>query len=200
MQIFFNSINKSSASHHLLTYDNQLEKFCHRLLANDNRPENFNKICEKSGKSNHSNNDSDESNNDNELNYDLNDEDETIVDKEDSMNDEDEIIDNKEDFESKVEEDNTIADENVLQDQMTDHYLGNYNYKGTPFLSSYIKYTSKIWKRRNYLNVENHVGIVGEYSEGFINFTKWKYDNICEVLHLTYSKSGSNRRKFIITC
>ena len=55
---------------------------------------------------------------------------------------------------------------------MSDHYLEKYNVEGTPFLSSYIKLTSKTWKRKNYLNVGKRVGVLGVYSEGFINFTK----------------------------
>ena len=81
---------------------------------------------------------------------------------------------------------------------MSDHYLEKYNVEGTPFLSSYIKLTSKTWKRKNYLNVEKRVGVLGVYSEGFINFTKWKHEYICEELHLTYSASGSDRKKFIM--
>ena len=105
---------------------------------------------------NRSNNDSHESNNNNELNDDLNDENEIIIDKEDSINDEDESIDDKEDSdsESELEEDESIVDENLLQDQITDHYLDYYNDEGSTFLSISIKYKSKTWKRKKCLNVK----------------------------------------------
>ena len=99
-----------------------------------------------------------ESNNNNEFNDDLNDEDESIVDEEDS--------------ESEAEEDDSIVEKNMLQDKMSDHYLDSYNVDGTPFLSSYIKFTSKTCKSKYYLNVGKHVGLFGDYSEGFMNFTK----------------------------
>ena len=78
MQIFVNSMNKYSATYHLLANDNQLEKFSHRLLANDNQTKNFNEICERSKVVNGNNNDSHESKNNNELNDNLNDEDESM--------------------------------------------------------------------------------------------------------------------------
>ena len=45
------------------------------------------------------------------------------VDKEYSITNKDESIADKEDSGSEVEVDDSIADENVLQDKMTDHYL-----------------------------------------------------------------------------
>ena len=31
-----------------------------------------------------------------------------------------------------------------------------------------------------------------------MNFTKWRHDNILEVIHSNYSKSGNDRGKFIM--
>ena len=140
MQSFFNSMHTSSSAHRLLANDNQHEEVSHSLLANGNE------ICEKSKVLNQSNNDSHEINNNNVLNDDLNDEDTIIVDKEVSIIDVNKIIVDKEDCESEVEEDDSIADENVLQNKMIDHYLDKYDVIGKPFLSSYIKYTSNTWK------------------------------------------------------
>ena len=39
---------------------------------------------------------------------------------------------------------------------------------------------------------------VGDYGIGFVDFNKWKHDNICEVLHSIYSKTCNNRIKIII--
>ena len=59
------------------------------------------------------------------------------------LNNEDESIFGKEDSKSEVEEDDSKAEANVLQDKISAHYLDNHNVDSTPFLSSYIKLTSK---------------------------------------------------------
>ena len=56
---------------------------------------------------------------------------------------------------------------------------------GSPFSSKKIKYLSKKWKQNNYWNVAKLVGIFGKNNEGFMDFTKWKHDNICKVLYST---------------
>ena len=70
------------------------------------------------------NNDSHESINNNKLNDVLNDEDENIVNT----------------GHSKFEvEDDSKAEESLIQDKMYDHYLNHYHTEDTPFLSSYVK-------------------------------------------------------------
>ena len=83
----------------------------------------------------------------------------------------------------------------MIQDQILNHYFDKCNSEGTPFLLSYIKFTSKTWKNKHYLNVGKHVGIFGDYSEGFIDFIKWKHANISEKIHFNYSKLDYNKRK-----
>ena len=82
----------------------------------------------------------------------------------------------------------------MIQDQILNHYFDKCNSEGTPFLLSYIKFTSKTWKNKHYLNVGKHVGVFGDYSEGFIDFIKWKHANISEEVHFN-SKSDYNKRK-----
>ena len=122
------------------------------------------------------------------------DEDDDIESKDDIYSDEDE---DKE--ESKAIEDNNefIPDVIILQDQIINinHYLDNFNEVSTPFSSNKIKYLSKKRKQNNSLNVAKFVGILGKNNEGFIDFTKWKHDNICKVLHSNYSKSNAAQRK-----
>ena len=85
------------------------------------------------------------------------------------MNDEDDRIDLKEvcDSENKEKGINNIY-ENSLQDKMTDHYLHKYHIKRIPFLSSYMKFTSKTWKNNYYLNVRKRIHIFREYSDGLL--------------------------------
>ena len=77
---------------------------------------------------------------------------------------------------------------------MSDHY----HKKDTPFLSSYIKFTSKTWKAKRYLNVEKRIKTFCEFSDGYIDFNKWKNDTINEVIHSIYSKSDNAKRKLIM--
>ena len=81
---------------------------------------------------------------------------------------------------------------------MTDHNLHKYHIKGTPFLSSYMKFTSKTWKNNYYLNVRKRIHIFREYSDGFIDFNKSKNDNIDETIHSIYSKLDNMKRKYIM--
>ena len=66
-----------------------------------------------------------------------------------TLNDEDESIVDKKHSEYEVEEDNSIAEENVLQDKMFDHYLDNYNVEGTPF----YQFTSNSHQRYRKVNI-----------------------------------------------
>ena len=63
---------------------------------------------------------------------------------------------NKYGVEEKVK-DNGIIIEKLFQDKMSDHYLSHYHNKDISFLSSYIKFTSKTWKGKHYLNVEKRI-------------------------------------------
>ena len=137
-------MNISLSTHYLPANDNQHEGLSHYLLANNIQPENMNA--------------------NNKLKDDLNDQNEIIVNKEVSIINVDQNIEDKEYSESKVEAFDYIADGNLLQNKMTDHYLDHYNVIDTLFLSSYIKYTSNTWKRKNYLKVGKHIGVFGEHS------------------------------------
>ena len=53
-------------------------------------------------------------------------------------------------------------------------------------------------KKEQLLKCWENIAVFGEYSGGIVKFTTWKHENIYELLHLTYSKSGSDRRKSII--
>ena len=48
------------------------------------------------------------------------------------------------------------------------------------------------------LNVGKRINMCGDYSVGFVDFSKQKYDNICKVIHSNYSKFDIGRRKFIM--
>ena len=65
----------------------------------------------------------------------------------------------------------------MIQDQMLDHYVDKFKSEGILCLSSYINFLSNIWKSKHYLNVGKHVGVIGDYGKGFMDFTEWKHDN-----------------------
>ena len=195
-----------------ISSDKEVKKSCdkevHHFFTNNNKPEDV-----------HDSDtiviDEDDDNNDmvDEDEYD----DEVVIQEYESINDEEEVLeDEDDDIESKddiysdegedKEETEVIEDNNefipdviILQDQMINmnHYLDNFNEVSTPFSSNKIKYLSKKRKQNNFLNVAKFVGIFGKNNEGFIfiDFTKWKYDNICKVLHSDYSKSNAAQRK-----
>ena len=48
------------------------------------------------------------------------------------------------------------------------------------------------------MNFARLVGIFGKNNLGFMDFTKWKYDNICKVIHSNYSESDATQRKSIM--
>ena len=81
--------------------------------------------------------------------------------------------------EEKVKDKGVII-EKLLQDKMSDHYLDYYHNKDISFLSSYIKFTSKTWKGKRYLNVGKRIKIFREFSDGFIDFNLWK--NSCIII------------------
>ena len=93
---------------------------------------------------------------------------------------------NKYDIEEKVNDKFGIIDivkEKSLQDEMYDHYLDHYHKKYIPFLSSYIKFSSKKWKANRYLNVGKRIKVFREFSDNYIDFNQWKNDSINEGIH-----------------
>ena len=48
------------------------------------------------------------------------------------------------------------------------------------------------------MNIEKRIKIVCEFSDGYIDFNKWKNDSINEVIHSIYSKSDNAKRKLIM--
>ena len=78
---------------------------------------------------------------------------------------------------------------------MSDHYLDHYHNKDISFLSSYIKFTSKTWKGKRYLNVGKRIKNFREVSDSFVDFNQWKTNSINKVFHLKYSKSDNKTRK-----
>ena len=66
-----------------------------------------------------------------------------------------------------------IVKEKSLHDKMSDHYLDHYHKKDISFLSSYIKFTSKTWKAKRYLNVGKRIKKFREFSDGYIDFNIW---------------------------
>ena len=79
-----------------------------------------------------------------------------------------------------------------------DHELDIYNKVSTPFSSKKIKYLYKKWKHNNYLNVGKLVSIFGNNSEGFIDFTKQKKNNINKVVQTNYLASSQPKRLLIM--
>ena len=63
-----------------------------------------------------------------------------------------------------------IVKEKSLQDKMSDHYLDHFHKKDIQFLSSYIKFVSKIWKAKRYLNIGKRIKTFREFSDGYIDF------------------------------
>ena len=57
---------------------------------------------------------------------------------------------------------------------------------------------SKTWKIDYYLNVGKRILGFREYSDGFVDFNKWKNDNIDETIHSIYSKSDNMKTKYIM--
>ena len=76
---------------------------------------------------------------------------------------------------------------------MTNHFLDHLNKVDTPFSSNKIKYVTKTWKKNHYLNVGKLIGIFGEHDEGFIDFNKWKIDNINQDMQINYSASNNSK-------
>ena len=66
---------------------------------------------------------------------------------------EDELVEDKDECDSDVDDDELVVDDFILQNQITDHYLDNWNNVGTPFSSNKIKYLTKTLKKNHYLNV-----------------------------------------------
>ena len=87
--------------------------------------------------------------------------------------------------------------EKSLQDKMSDHFLDHYHKKYS-LLPSYIKFLSKTWNAKRYLNIEKRIKIFREFSDGYIDFNKWNNDSINEVIHSIYSKSNNAKRKLIM--
>ena len=71
-----------------------------------------------------------------------------------------------------------IVKEKSLQDKISDHYLDHYHKKIIPFLSSYIKFTSKAQMSKRYLNVGERIKIFRQFSDSFIDFNLWKKNYI----------------------
>ena len=115
-------------------------------------------------------------------------------------NEGDESVEEKDDKEddSVVDEDESVINDITLQNQLTDHYLDNWNNGGTPFSSNKIKYVTKIWKKKHYLNVGKLIGFFGEHDEGFIDFNKWKQHNITQDIQINYSASNNSKTLIII--
>ena len=57
-------------------------------------------------------------------------------------------------------------------------------------MSNKIKYVTK----KYYLNVGKLIGIFGEHDEGFIDFNKWKIDDINQDMQIDYSASNKSIR------
>ena len=81
---------------------------------------------------------------------------------------------------------------------MTDHYLNRYHKKGTPFYQVTLNSLPKYWKKKYYLNIGKRIQIFLEFSDGFIDFNKWKNDHIDGVMHAIFSKSNNAKRKIIM--
>ena len=61
-------------------------------------------------------------------------------------------------------------------------------------MSNKIKYVTK----KYYLNVGKLIGIFGEHDEGFIDFNKWKIDDINQDMQIDYSASNNSKRLIIM--
>ena len=81
---------------------------------------------------------------------------------------------------------------------MSDHYLDHYHKTYIPFLSSYIKFISKIWKATRSLNVRKRIKLFREFSDDYIDFNQWKNNSINEAFYSKYSKSDNKTRKSIM--
>ena len=125
-------------------------------------------------------------------------EDELVDDKDkyDSDVDDEEVELEKDNgkYDSEVDDDELVVDAFILQNQITDHYLDTWNNVGTPFSSNKIKYLTKTRKKNHYLNVGKLIGIFGIHDEGFIDFNKWKQDNITKDIQNNYSASDTPKR------
>ena len=104
---------------------------------------------------------------------------------------------NKYGVEEKVK-DNGVIIEKSLQDKMSGHYLDHYHNKDISFISSYIKFTSKTWKGKRYLNVGKRIKIFRQFSDGFIDFNLWKKKCIDVCFHSKYSKPDNKTRRLIM--
>ena len=70
--------------------------------------------------------------------------------------------------------------ETLIKDAMSNYYIANNHKEGSLFLSSYIKFSSNKWECKHHLNVWKCVPAFGDESEGFVDFNKWKHENIIE--------------------
>ena len=111
-----------------------------------------------------------------------NEEDEPVEDKgkcgSDVDNEEDDLEKDNDTCDSEVHDDELVVNDLILQNQITDHYLDNWNKVDTTFFSNKFKYLTKTRKKSHYLNVGKLIRIFGIHDEGFIDFNKWKQDNI----------------------
>ena len=125
-------------------------------------------------------------------------EDELVDDKDkcDSDVDDEEVELEKDNgkYDSEVDYDELVVDAFILQNQITDHYLDTWNNVGTPFSSNKIKYLTKTRKKNHYLNVGKLIGIFGIHDEGFIDFNKWKQDNITNDIQNNFSATDTPKR------
>ena len=48
------------------------------------------------------------------------------------------------------------------------------------------------------MNVGKLIGIFGEHDEGFVDFNKWKLDNITQDVQISHSASNNSKRLIIM--
>ena len=135
---------------------------------------------------------------DNEINEDDKEDDNDAVEEKDDKEDDNEINEDDKEDDNVINEYESVINVNTLQNQITDHYLDHWNKVGTLFSSNKIKYVTKTWKTNHNLNIGKLIGIFREHDEGFIDFNKWRIDNINLSLQINYSASNNSKRLIIM--